>query len=119
MFSLLSPHPWTVKTPPEIQAYGWTTADLWCAPSITGLYALLTHAQPFWADLHSTIAGLLGGAAAAKGVEPVDPEVARAVCALLLAGLFSGRTAKNFGLWQPFKRPTESTFLVNISFALR
>jgi hypothetical protein len=34
----------------------------------------------------------------------VDPETARAVCAILLATLFAGRTAKNFGLWQPFEK---------------
>lgn len=93
----------TVQTPPELQAYGWTTADLWCAPAITGLYALLTHAQPFWADAHSIIAQLLGGGQGVNGVEAVDPEVARAVCAFLLATLFTGRTAKNFGLWKPFE----------------
>jgi hypothetical protein len=92
-----------LQTPPELQAYGWTTADLWCAPVTTGLYALLTHAQPFWADAHSVIGQLLGGGQGAKGVEPVDPEVARAVCAFLLATLFTGRTAKNFGLWKPLE----------------
>lgn len=45
----------TVQTPPELQAYGWMTVDLWCAPLVTGLYAFLTHAQPFWGDLHCLI----------------------------------------------------------------
>ncbi|KAG5634534.1 hypothetical protein H0H81_001633 [Sphagnurus paluster] len=102
MFSLLAPTPYTVTTPPELQSYGWMTADLWCAPVITGLYALLTHAQPFWADMHSLLVVLMGGASSAKAVQPVDPETARAVCALLLAGLFTGRTVKNFGVWTPF-----------------
>ena len=97
-----------LQTPPELQAYGWTTADLWCAPIITGLYALLTHAQPFWADVHRSIAELFqgGGYTIIKGVpvEPIDPEVARAVCAFLLSALFVGRTAKNFGLWKPFQK---------------
>ncbi|KAG6864629.1 hypothetical protein C0991_008161 [Blastosporella zonata] len=101
-FSLLAPTPLAFTTPPELQAYGWTTADLWCAPVFTGLYALLTHAQPFWADVHGLIFELLGGASSAKGVEALDPETARAVCALLLSGLFLGRTVKNFGLWKPF-----------------
>lgn len=90
-----------MQTPPEIQPYGWTTADLWCAPVITGLYALLTHAQPFWADTHTVLVGLLGGSSLGKVVEPVDAEVARALCALLLGSLFAGRTAKNFGFWKP------------------
>lgn len=66
---------------------------------ITGLYALLTHAQPFWADSHALIVGFLGGATelGEKQIEAVDPEVARAVCAMLLATLFSGRAVKNFG----------------------
>ncbi|KAG6843190.1 hypothetical protein H0H87_007077, partial [Tephrocybe sp. NHM501043] len=101
-FSLLAPTPLALTTPPELQAYGWTTADLWCAPLFTGLYALLTHAQPFWADVHGLIVELLGGATSAKSVEALDPETARAVCALLLSGLFLGRTVKNFGLWKPF-----------------
>ncbi|KAF8894763.1 hypothetical protein BD779DRAFT_1502799 [Infundibulicybe gibba] len=100
LFSFLNPTPLTVQTPPELQAYGWTTADLWCAPLATGLYALLTHAQPFWGDAHSLIVALLGGAYNGKEVEAVDPEVARAVCALLLSTIFLGRTAKNFGLWK-------------------
>ncbi|TFK34866.1 hypothetical protein BDQ12DRAFT_635800 [Crucibulum laeve] len=107
LFSFLNPTPLSVQTPPEIQAYGWTTADLWCAPAITGLYALLTHAQPFWADVHSVIVQLLGGSQLEKGVEAIDPEVARAVCALLLSTLFAGRTAKNFGLWNPFPQQKE------------
>ncbi|KAG6831221.1 hypothetical protein H0H92_012018 [Tricholoma furcatifolium] len=102
MFSMLSPTPFVVVTPPELQAYGWTTADLWCAPVTTGLYALLTHAQPFWADVHGLLVEFLGGATSAKGVEPVDPETARAVCAILLSTLFLGRTVKNFGLWKSF-----------------
>ncbi|KAG6850405.1 hypothetical protein H0H93_013630 [Arthromyces matolae] len=102
MFSMLSPTPFTLTTPAELREYGWTTADLWCAPVITGLYALLTHAQPFWADAHGLLVTLLGGATSAKVVEPLDPETARAVCALLLSALFAGRTVKNFGLWKPF-----------------
>ncbi|KAG6917028.1 hypothetical protein DXG01_004154 [Tephrocybe rancida] len=101
-FSLLAPTPLAFTTPPELQSYGWTSADLWCAPVITGLFALLTHAQPFWADAHGLIVTLLGGATSAKGVEALDQETARAVCALLLSGLFFGRTVKNFGLWKPF-----------------
>ncbi|KAG5350910.1 hypothetical protein C0989_008808 [Termitomyces sp. Mn162] len=105
MFSMLAPTPFALTTPTELQANGWTTADLWCAPTITALYAFLTHAQPFWADLHALIVTLLGGASSAKTVEAVDPETARAVCALLLCGLFIGRTVKNFDLWKSFIKP--------------
>lgn len=101
-FSFLSPVSLSVQTPPELKAYGWTTADLWCAPVVTGLYALLTHAQPYWAELHSILSGVLGSTSLGEPVKPLDPETARAVCALLLSGLFFGRTAKNFGLWKPF-----------------
>ncbi|KAF9009500.1 hypothetical protein BDQ17DRAFT_1397792 [Cyathus striatus] len=101
-FSFLNPGSLSVQTPPELQAYGWTTADIWCAPAITGLYALLTHAQPFWTDVHSILVELLSGSMAEKGapVEAVDAETARAICALVLSALFTGRTVKNFGLWK-------------------
>lgn len=102
MFSFLEPTPLKLTTPPELKPYGWTTTDLWCAPLITGLYALLTHAQPFWAEFHGVISTVLGGAG--DKVEPMDPESARALCALILAGIFSTRTAKDFGLvWKRSK----------------
>jgi hypothetical protein len=102
MFSFLHPTPLTLTTPPELRPYVWTTTDLWCAPLITGLYALLTHAQPFWADLHVLIVQLLGGYQDEKdsklyvATEAVDPEVARVVCALVLGGMFTARTVKTF-----------------------
>jgi len=101
MFSFLYPTPLTLTTPAELRPYGWTTTDLWCAPLVTGLYALLTHAQPFWADLHVLIIKLLGGYPGDKQsmitAEAVDPEVARVICTLVLIGLFTTRTLKNFG----------------------
>jgi hypothetical protein len=78
-----------------MQAYGWMTADLWCAPLVTGIYAFLTHAQPFWADAHALVTELLGGVSE-KGVQPVDAETARALCTMILVTLFTGRTVKNF-----------------------
>lgn len=98
MLSFLNPTPLALQTPPELQAYGWTTTDLWCAPMITGLYALLTHAQPFWAETHVMISQVLGSTpGGGKEVEALDPELARAVCAIILSGLFVTRTVKNFG----------------------
>ncbi|KAH8114165.1 hypothetical protein DFH11DRAFT_252848 [Phellopilus nigrolimitatus] len=101
LFSMLQPTGWALTTPAELQAYGWTTADLWCAPVTTALYALLTHAQPFWADLHALFAAqaapfwekapLMGDA------EALSSETARAACAVFLAGLFATRTVRNFG----------------------
>jgi hypothetical protein len=98
LFSFLSPTSLAVQTPPELQAYGWTTTDLWCAPLTTGLYALLTHAQPFWAELHLVLSQALGSTSLKEGVQPLEPEMARAICAFFLSTLFVGRTAKNFGL---------------------
>lgn len=97
LFSLLDPTGIAVRTPNELLPYGWTTTDLWCAPLITGLFALLTHAQPFWADLHAVAAGFLGYASAADKVAPLDPDTARAICAVILATLFSTRAVRNFG----------------------
>src|ERR1700760_827331 len=55
LLSFLEPTSLSLQTPPEIQPYGWTNTDIWCAPMITGLYALLTHAQPFWANVHGML----------------------------------------------------------------
>jgi hypothetical protein len=67
------------------------------------LFAFLTHAQPFWADLHVLIIQLLGGYLDEKkdsklyvAAEAVDPEVARVICALVLVAMFTTRTVKNF-----------------------
>ncbi|KAG0706505.1 hypothetical protein DFH29DRAFT_995887 [Suillus ampliporus] len=73
MFSFIEPNPLTLTTPRR----------------------LLT-SSPFWAELHGVISTVLGSAG--DKVEPMDPESARALCALILAGMFSTRTAKNFGL---------------------
>ncbi|KAH9842957.1 uncharacterized protein C8Q71DRAFT_720352 [Rhodofomes roseus] len=96
--SFLQPYALTLTTPAEMLPWGWTTTDLWAAPFITGLYALLTHAQPFWADAHTVTLGWLGNSASEVAkVQPVDPEYARALCAVVLMGLFSKRVATNFG----------------------
>jgi len=101
LLSFLKPYALTLTTPPEFLSYGWTTTDLWCAPLITGLYATLTHAQPFWVDAHAVAMGWLGAAAAeGEKVQPVDPEYARALCAVVLAGMFATRTIKTFGAAQ-------------------
>jgi len=96
LFSFLQPYALTFTTPSELLPYGWTTTDIWAAPLVTGLYALLTHAQPFWADVHSAAVRAVGVSTAEK-VAPVDPEVARALCAALLAGMFVTRTWKTYG----------------------
>jgi hypothetical protein len=110
LFSFLKPTPLSLSTPPELLPYGWTSTDLWSAPLVTALYALLTHAQPFWAEAHTLLAHfffLSGAAASTHGngegknvrvlVDAVDPEVARAACAAVLVAMFVGRAVKNFG----------------------
>ncbi|KAG1865287.1 hypothetical protein F4604DRAFT_996931 [Suillus subluteus] len=100
MITFLMPTPLTLhmSQPAErpIKPYGWTATDFCCAPSITGLYALLTHAQPFWAELHSVISTVLGNRG--DKVVPMDPEAARALCALILTGMSFTRTVKNYRL---------------------
>jgi hypothetical protein len=96
LLSFLHPTPLTLTTPTELLPYGWTTTDLWCAPLVTGLYALLTHAQPFWAEAHVSILGWIGSASS-ENLPPVDHETARAACAAVLMVLFSTRAVKNFG----------------------
>lgn len=97
LFSFFHPYALTLTTPTEFLPYGWTTTDLWCAPLITGLYAFLTHAQPFWADAHSVALGWLGSANGGEKIAALDEETARAVCVVVLAALFTTRAAKNFG----------------------
>ncbi|KAG2040217.1 hypothetical protein BDR03DRAFT_146782 [Suillus americanus] len=100
MVTFLKPTPLTLhmSQPAErpIKPYGWTATDFWCAPFITGLYALLTHAQPFWAELHSVISTVLGNRG--DKVVSMDPEAARALCALILVGMSITRTTKNYRL---------------------
>ena len=67
---------------------------------MTGLYAFMTHAQPFWADLHAVLDKMLGGTASGQAIHSVDPEVARAICAVILSGLFASRAVVNFGLFK-------------------
>ena len=97
LFSFIQPYALTLTTPTEFLPHGWTTTDLWCAPLVTGLYAFLTHAQPFWADAHSVALGWLGSSSGVEKIAAVDEETARAACAVLLAGLFTTRAVKNFG----------------------
>ncbi|KAI6133909.1 hypothetical protein EDD17DRAFT_1829690 [Pisolithus thermaeus] len=57
----------------------WTMTNLWCV--------LL----PFWAGVHAVLIGLLRSLVDGDGLaklKPVDAEMARAVCALILTGLF-------------------------------
>jgi hypothetical protein len=105
---MLSPAGYALTTPTELRAYGWTTIDLWCAPVTTGLYAFLTHAQPFWADLHRLLlqtmmpyatenADTVGAPEKLPIAEPLDHESARAICAVFLTTLFVTRTVRTFG----------------------
>ncbi|KAF8626373.1 hypothetical protein AX15_005023 [Amanita polypyramis BW_CC] len=112
LFSFLDPTPLTVQTPPELLPYGWTTTDLWCAPLITGLYSLLTHAQPFWIDFHNLLCDIFGARVEGKPTLPVDPEVARANCAVILAFLFTARAVKKFGLLGSVSAPSEFNCLI-------
>jgi len=111
-FSFLQPYKLTLTTPPELLPYGWTTTDLWCAPLVTALYSLLTHSQPFWAGAHAVALGWLGaGPAETEVLEAVNPESARAMCAAVLAVLFTTRAYKNFGQTAAQEKPaiTEKT----------
>jgi len=113
MLNILQPYQLTLSTPSELLPYGWTTTDIWVAPLITGLYATLTHAQPYWAGLHYAALGWIGAASVDENgvgsVDPVDPEIARAACAVIIAGLFSVRTYKMFaGVQSGQKKPQRS-----------
>ena len=62
---------------------------------VTGIYSLLTHAQPFWGTAHAAIFGWLSSGD--EKLAPVDYEVARAACTVVLMVLFSTRAVSNYG----------------------
>lgn len=108
LFSLLRPTPIEVTTPPELLPYGWTATDFWAAPLVTGLYATLTHAQPFFSNIHTLLFaffwpfGLAPLSTKTDGesqgvVAPVDPQTARAVCAIVLCALNVNRALRAYG----------------------
>ncbi|KAF8479121.1 hypothetical protein DFH94DRAFT_632236 [Russula ochroleuca] len=114
LFSLLRPTQIEVATPPELLSYGWTATDFWSPMLVTGLYATLTHAQPFFTSIHSLLFaffwpfGLVrlsdattksgGSAGRHQGVvAPVDHETARAVCAIVLCALNVNRAMRAYG----------------------
>lgn len=114
LFSLLRPTPIELATPPELLPYGWTATDVWAAPFVTGLYATLTHAQPFFAYIHSLLyiffwpfglaplAEVTSKTGLASGkrqhvVAAVDHETARAFCAIVLCALNVNRAMRAYG----------------------
>jgi len=100
LFSMLSPHGFSLATPSELKAYGWTTLDLLVAPIVTALHALFTHpeAQPFWKQANYSFNNLLKPANESLRPEgEPDHEMIRAVCAVGLTCAFAVRALKNFG----------------------
>ena len=99
-------------TPPELLPYGWTATDLWIAPLVTGLYATLTHAQPFFGRLHALLFSFfspfglaplsfqytkLGNPVQEGVVVPLGAPDARAVCVIVLSALFGLRAVRTYG----------------------
>jgi len=62
---------------------------------VTAIYSLLTHTQPFWGTAHAAIFGWLGSGD--EKLAPVDREIARAACTVVLIILFSARAVKKYG----------------------
>ncbi|KAH9063792.1 hypothetical protein EDB83DRAFT_2383135 [Lactarius deliciosus] len=80
---------------------------------VTGLYATLTHAQPFFAHLHVLLFSFLSplglaylsdastkrdGSSTQKEVAPLDTHTARAACAIVLCALHVNRAVRTYGL---------------------
>lgn len=101
---MLSPSGISLVTPAELEPYGWTTVDLWIAPLITGLWATLTNAQPFWTQLHILFAYFIQSINGPQGtldestVLPWDTKDVRSLCAVIVWACFATRTARNFGV---------------------
>ena len=70
--------------------------DLWAAPLITCLYALLTCGQPYWVPAHRAGMRWLGRALEEEP-KGVDDLTAQAICALVLIALFSWRALATHG----------------------
>ena len=73
--------------------------DIWAAPLITCLYALLTCGQPCWVPAHRAVMRWLGQAFEEKP-KGVDELTAQAICALVLIALFSWRALVTYGVVQ-------------------
>src|SRR5258708_704794 len=129
MFSLLQPTPMATITPPELLPYGWTATDLWIAPLVTGLYATLTHAQPFFAHLHALLFSFFSpfglaplsfqhatpGSPDPEGVViPLGAADARAVCVLVLSALFGLRAVRTFGSGIAKSGPPRTGLVTNV-----
>ena len=79
--------------------------DLWAAPLITCLYALLTCTQPCWVPAHRAVMGWLDvvGVQSANGQQldgkpkGVDELTAQAICAIVLVVLYSWRAMATHG----------------------
>jgi len=110
LFSLVRPTPIEVATPPELLPYGWTATDFWSPMLVTGLYATLTHAQPFFTYIHTLLFTFFSpfgrtrlseastkSGSSANMVTPVDHETARAVCAIVLCALNVNRAMRAHG----------------------
>jgi len=79
---------------------------------VTGLYATLTHAQPFFTYLHALLYAFFwpfglarlsevttksAGSPGQRAVAPVDHETARAFCAIVLCALNVNRAMRAYG----------------------
>ncbi|KAI0261064.1 hypothetical protein BC834DRAFT_845812 [Gloeopeniophorella convolvens] len=129
LLSMLRPTPMALTTPPELLPYGWTTTDLWVAPLVTGLYATLTHAQPFFAYLHALLFSFFSplglaelsfasakpdGTGSEGVVVPLDADTARAACVVVLAALFTTRTVRAFALGAAQEKPAKTAAALTV-----
>ncbi|KAI0045146.1 hypothetical protein FA95DRAFT_1495931 [Auriscalpium vulgare] len=103
---LLKPTALSLTTPPEFLPGGWAAVDLWAGPLIAGMYATLTHAQPFFADLHAVfydfwaplgLARLSFADGPGGTVAPLSVQDAQAACVIVLGTIFSVKAIKTFG----------------------
>ena len=120
----------TLTTPPELLPYGWSATDIWIAPLVTGLYATLTHAQPFFAHLHALLflffspLGLAPLSSSSNGsviegaVIPLNADDARAVCVLVLSALFSLRAVRSFGLGTAQTEPASTAYVTSTPMSM-
>jgi hypothetical protein len=100
-FSLgLFDNEWSFNCPAELKPGGWKAVDVWVPGLIGWIYGALTKAHPVFTQPLDQLTSLIGlqSQISAKSVVPNwQKDEAKALCAVILTGLFAMRAIYNMG----------------------